>query len=239
LTTDEQKDRILSDRFLRLVYTSLYSELLSCLNLRSDDTVVEIGSGAGILRDVTDHRLVFMTDLAPGPGVSVIADARDLPFRTSSIRGLVLKDSLHHIPDVEAFLHEAERVLQNGGHIAIIDPYWGPISRFVYRQFHPEPFEPHAPTWEFASRGPNDSNQALLWILLRRDRSTFEKMFPSLKVKEMGPRVGPSFLLSGGLHGRSIVPGRFLAMLYAWESKRGRWFDYFRFFFLVNIEKVN
>ena len=134
-------------------------------------------------------------------------DGRELPFPDASLRALFLTHVFHHIPDVERFLREAERVLVPGGVIAMIEVPHTPLARFFFRHFHPEPYDDRAAAWAFdQSDAMLDSNQALSWIVFFRDRERFERLFPGLSVDP--PRFLPwlGYLASGGVTRRNLVP---------------------------------
>lgn len=226
---------IRSDAYLSFHYRSCYQALESVTASAITAPAVELGAGSGISADVWPD--LVRSDLDASPTNGLATDALSLPFRDESIGALVLKDALHHIPDPERFFSEARRVLQPGGVVSVLDPYWGPLARIIYRWLHPEPFDDRAASWAFDSSSPNDSNQAILWLVLRRDRARFERLFPEFEVVEHGAVIGPSFLLSGGLHGRSPIPSSLLVRLGRFEVRQGRWLDPFRFGYLVTFRK--
>ena len=124
-----------------------------------------------------------------------------------SLRALFLTHVFHHIPDVERFLREAERVLVPGGVIAMIEVPHTPLARFFFRHFHPEPYDDRAATWAFdQSDAMLDSNQALSWIVFFRDRERFERLFPGLGVDPPGFLPWLGYLVSGGVTRRNLVP---------------------------------
>lgn len=147
------------------------------------------------------------SEVFPAPGVRVVLDGTRLPFATRTLRAIVMTDVFHHIPAPRAFLSEASRCLVPGGVIVMIEPWVSPWSRFVYRRLHHEPFEPNAKTWEFPSCGPlSGANGALPWIVFERDRATLEIEFPSLRIRSIAPMMPISYLLSGGISMRSLMP---------------------------------
>ena len=90
----------------------------------------------------------------------------------------------------------------------MIEPWVTPWSRFVYGNFHHEPFCPEAQDWSFSSDGPlSGANGAIPWIVFVRDRDIFESEFPHLAVERIQPFLPFRYLLSGGVSGRSLMPG--------------------------------
>ncbi|MBU3689716.1 MAG: hypothetical protein B7C54_03015 [Acidimicrobiales bacterium mtb01] len=238
-TLDPRETRRLfhSDDFVNSLIQRSYDVIMREIPSTEFPRVVEIGAGAALIKKLGWP--VITSDVEVNEFLDIVVDARRLPFGDSAVDALVLKDSLHHIPDVREFFEEADRVLRPGGRIVVFDPYWGPLARFVYRFLHREPFRPHAQEWRFEARSPHDSNQALGYILLRRDRQKFAKIFPNLEIREVGLHVGPSFLLGGGVHSRTPVSGRILKSLFYWEERQGAWMNPLRFAFLAVFEKVS
>lgn len=54
-------------------------------------------------------------DIAPGPGIDVVATAGDLPFESASFDCVLLNGVLQLVPDPDAALREIRRVLAPGG----------------------------------------------------------------------------------------------------------------------------
>lgn len=218
------------------MYQYLYQRLGDVVNgLKDYGAIIEIGSGPGLVKLFVKG--VITTDIDRTVIPDLCVDASHLPFPAGSIAGILMKDSLHHLPNVESFLDEAQRVLIDGGIIAIIDPYWGFLSRFVYKYIHQERYDSSSPTWSFNSSSPWDSNQALSFLILRRDREKLEKQWHYFEIEEHCPLLGPSFLLSGGVSRRTSIPGGWLKKLFEWENRRGKWLNPFRFEYLYCLKK--
>ncbi len=218
---------IVCDPYLSSVYHDMYSRLLDQVArtpISTTGTVVEIGGAPGMVHDL-DPR-VLVTDVIDDPTVDITCRAEVLPFGDGAIRAIIMKDVLHHIPDVPAFMAEADRVLAPGGCVACIEPYWSPLARFVFRHLHPEPYDEGAAAWGGSTDERWDSNQALAYILLRRDRAAFEQSFPNFLVEEGPSLTGPSYVLSGGVFSRTPIPGWVLSRMLRLEQRLGprlRW----------------
>jgi len=226
----------MSNPYLSALYETAYGSLSNAISGCNPDATVEVGSGSGL---ATTLGFPWMTsDISLAAQQTAQHAAQHLPYRTGSLDALVLKDTWHHLPDIESFLTEAHRVLRRGGVIAVFDPYWGWLARFVYRYLHQERWDATTPQWSFGSNDPWDSNQALTYLMLRRDRSAFMQRWGNrFALEELGALVGPSFLLSGGVSRRTRISGKLLKRLLAWEHRRGRWFDQFRFFHVFRLVK--
>jgi len=228
---------IANDEFLSALYDCAYGHAAAIIGAESrPDRTVEIGSGLGIAR-LSGHDWLY-SDILTSEALTLRNSAEQLPFQDCSLDALILKDSWHHIPDIEGFLAEAHRALRIGGTIAVFDPYWGVLARCVYRFLHQERWDARTPSWSFASTSPWDSNQALTYMMLRRDHQRFNEVWGSrFTLTECGRHIGPSFLLSGGVSRRTSISGRFLRAMLSWEERRGSWFDHFRFFHVFSLVK--
>jgi len=205
----EIQRRIIQQRpILRAIYEQWYRELLAdeaTVPRRPEGgALVELGSGGSLLRESCPQ--VITSDLIEGVADRVI-DGRELPFADRSLRALFLTHVFHHIPDVERFLREAERVLVPGGVIAMIEVTHTPFARLFFQHCHPEPYDDRASSWAFdQSDAMMDSNQALSWIVFFRDRERFERLFPDLQVAPPTFLPWLSYLVSGGVTKRNLVP---------------------------------
>jgi SAM-dependent methyltransferase len=166
---------------------------------------LELGSGAGFIKEVMPD--VITSEYLPLPTVDKVCSALDLPFPARSLSAIFLLDVLHHLPDVNCFFNELNRCLLPGGVVAMVEPANTVWSRFVYRQFHHEPFDPTATDWRLPPGGPlSMANGALPWILFCRDRMKYDHEYPDLeviKIECFGPML---YLLSGGFSHRQIIP---------------------------------
>ncbi len=202
-TTLLRRHLIKDKAFLRGLYSEWYGRILAILPKKN--AVLELGSGAGFLREILPT--VITSEVFETSGVKLITDACHLPFSDKSLSAIVMTDVFHHIPDVGGFFLEATRCIRAGGKIVMIEPWRTSWSEWVYTHLHPEPFSPNS-GWEIPCTGPlSGANGALPWIIFQRDKTLFEERYPQWQIKNIEPMMPFSYLLSGGVSMRSLVPG--------------------------------
>ena len=204
-TTALRRQIIRSKPFLHSVYDEWYRLLVDRLP-EGAGMVLELGSGGGFLDEYIPN--LITSDVLPVPGVAKIVDGRSIPFADDSLRAIVMTNVLHHIPEVDLFLFEAQRSLRPGGRVEMIEPWNTGWSRFVHKRFHHEPMLPHVKDWTLPASGPlSVANAALPWIVTVRDRDRLERDWRGLQVVEITPFMPFRYLLSGGVSMRSLQPG--------------------------------
>jgi SAM-dependent methyltransferase len=205
VTTELRRSIVTSKPFLRAIYEDWYQAILEQVP-DGDGSVLELGSGAGFF----EHYLpgLITSEVFECSTVQLVADARHLPFPSGALRGIVMTDVLHHIPNVADFFREATRCLRPGGVVAMVEPWVSSWSRLIYTHLHHEPFEPEVERWDFPANGPlSDANGALPWIVFERDRKRFEGEFPDLRIEKIRPMMPFRYLVSGGVSMRTLMPG--------------------------------
>jgi SAM-dependent methyltransferase len=124
------------------------SEIVRCLNIKSGDNVLEIGSGLGLMGekikdllkwDINFYALdLFLNSakLSANHGLtSIQSDTVALPYVSESFEHVVSTDVLEHVEDAESAVKEVARVLKQNGDafIVVADPSEG---RFAYVDDH-------------------------------------------------------------------------------------------------------
>lgn len=212
-----QKQLIRERPLLKRCYDDWYARLRGdAESVSGDGFLVELGSGGSLLKEVLPD--VITSDVVPGVADRVI-DARSLPFGDDTVKALFLTHVFHHIPDVGTFLDEASRTLIPGGVVSMIEVAHTPLAKFVFGKFHPEPYEDKAGPWEFdQADSMMDSNQALSWIVFIRDRERFSRDYPDLELEICAFTAWFSYLLSGGVSKKQLVPRRLTGLVFALEK---------------------
>jgi SAM-dependent methyltransferase len=204
-TTELRRQIIQEKSFLRQIYHEWYTAVASKLST-SDGPVLELGSGAGFLKEFVPN--LITSEVFHCRGIDLVLNGMELPFSERVLQAIVMIDVFHHIPQPRRFLTEAARCVRPGGVVLMIEPWVSVWSQLVYTRLHHEPFEPEAKEWEFPKTGPlSGANGALPHIIFARDRLEFEREFPMWQIHAIEPMMPFSYLVSGGVSLRSLMPG--------------------------------
>lgn len=109
------------------------ADLTRHVQLRAGQRLLEIGCGEGAnLHHLRDSGVLrFGVDFSGAKAAfarratdaqTVTADATRLPFADRVFDALLIRDVLHHVPDVDGVLREARRVLKPGGALTLVEP---------------------------------------------------------------------------------------------------------------------
>lgn len=202
--TLSRREVLRNKKYLREIYNEWYELLIQELP-RDAESILELGSGPGFLKDRLPH--VITSEVFDLPGIDCVRDATQLDQEDGSLDAIVMTDVLHHVQDIRAFFREANRCLRPGGRVIAVEPWNTKWSSFVFRNFHHEPFLPFSKDWELPHGGPlSTANGALPYICFERDRKLFESEFPHLTISQMRVLMPISYLLSGGFSSPSLMP---------------------------------
>jgi SAM-dependent methyltransferase len=235
VTTQQRRDIIQGNRFLWRIYDEWYRMICGCVP-EGAGKVVEVGSGAGFLADYMPN--LIASEVFVCPGIQLVLDARHLPFSSGSLKMIAMVDVLHHVPDIRAFLKEAQNCVRPGGSVVMIEPWVSTWSRFVYGVLHHEPFDPDAEEWAFTEMGAlSGANGGLPWIIFQRDRQQFEAEFASLEIQEVRPFMPLRYLVSGGVSMRPLMPELTFGFWHKLETGLCTWPDHWSMFALIHLRR--
>jgi SAM-dependent methyltransferase len=190
--------------FLKRIYIDFYKQFAELVPEPQGKILVELGSGGGFIKEVISN--VITSEVVELPNIDKVFSALEMPFEKASVDAFFMVDVFHHIAEPRVFFTEAIRCLKGGGKVIMIEPANTLFSRFIYKNFHHEPFDVHA-NWELEETGRlSESNGAIPWIVFTRDGKIFEKEFPSLKIVRIRNHTPLRYILSGGLTLRQLVP---------------------------------
>jgi len=215
-TTIRRKKILQEKKFLHRLYLNFYQEMAAELQGIPKGPIIELGAGAGFLKEIVPT--AFTSELFLVPGLDVVLSAQCLPFQDGSIGGLMMLNVLHHLPRPVLFLREAERCLSKGGRVVMIEPYNTLFARWIYQLVHHEDFNPKA-GWEHEGQGPlSGANGALPWIIFARDIHEYQRQFPLLKLRSIRLHTPFAYLLSGGMSFYSLLPSGYFDAVRKFEQ---------------------
>lgn len=229
------REIILKKPFLVKLYKEWYDNFLKVIPELPEGKMVELGSGGGFLKDL--NKDVICSDILDLPTNDMTFSALDMPFKDGELSAIFMIDTFHHIPDSAQFLKEANRCLAPGGRIVMVEPANSAWGRFIYKNFHHEPFEPKG-GWTIPSSGPmSDANGALPWIVFERDKEQFSKQFPSMEIVRIKYHTPLRYLLSGGVSFKPLVPKFSFGLIKGMEAIATGLSKHLSMFMTIDIKK--
>ena len=237
--TSMQRLRLIQEKsFLRQLYAEWYSMIKRSLPASVTGPIVELGSGGGFLDEIIPD--LITSDVLILSHLKMLLNGQDLPFKTNSLKGIILIDVFHHIARVKFFLNEAARCLKPGGVVVMIEPWNSPWSRLIYQRFHHEPFDLGTENWDFPAGGPlSQSNQALPWIVFKRDNDIYIKKNPRLRLESILPHTPFRYIVSGGVSYRSLMPAYLFGIWSRFEKILEPWMNSLAMFATITLVRTD
>ena len=132
---------ILQDKKLtRQIFEEFYNVMIKMNNFHFKDCKsnkkVELGSGTSFMKKLDNE--IIKTDIVESPDLDMIIDATNMPFRNSEIKAFFGVFFFHHVQDPYKFLDEVDRCCNTDGGVILIEPYHGPLSKFIHQNIGEE-----------------------------------------------------------------------------------------------------
>ncbi len=214
-TTLAHRDIILGKPFLKKLYSDWYAVFIGQSRKLQGGKYLELGSGGGFLKEIFPE--VITSDILDLPNVDRIFSAEILPFADNELASILMLNVFHHIPNPHLFLKEAQRTLVRGGAVVMTEPANSLLGRFIYKRFHPEPFDENGAREIQPGNPLSNSNQALPHIYFERDLELFKREYPHLKIKSIKYHSPISYIVSGGVSRSAMLPGFMYGLVKAVE----------------------
>ena len=122
-TTHLRLQIIQQKSFLRQIYEEWYRAIAATLP-PGEGAVLELGAGGGFMSDLVPD--LIASELFYCPNIRAVLDGLRLPFVAKTLRGIVMTDVLHHLPQPRLFFAEATRCVRPGGVVVMIEPWVTP-----------------------------------------------------------------------------------------------------------------
>ena len=194
---------------LQKVFAEIHNRFqkLDDLYLNGNGSRIELGAGINPMRDSFPD--VLATDMVGSSNLDIIIDAANMDLTGESVRVFFAQNCFHHFPHPDRFFEELDRVLAPGGGLILYEPYYGPFASVLFKRlFSTEGFDKSHSSWEASVSGPmNGANQALSYIVFKRDRANFGRKYPNLNIVHQDcVNNYLKYLLSGGLNFKQLCP---------------------------------
>lgn len=231
----EQEQVIQSKGFLKKIYIDWYKEFKKEVSSLSKGVFIELGSGGGFIKEIIPN--IITSDILFSVNIDINFSATKLPFKDNVVDMFCMVDVLHHIQNPADFFKEVNRCLKVGGKLIMIEPANTLWARFIYKNFHHEDFNPKA-NWILEGSNPlYSANGAIPWIIFFRDKIRFQEEFPLLKIKRKRFQMPFSYLVSGGLSMRQLLPTCTYGIVKALEAILAPLNKYIAMFLTLEVEK--
>ena len=153
----EYYDFFAPDEFMREEIRRRYQEFFQLFPLKSEQTILEIGTGGGfaleelekvnpsyIPLDIPLGNLLKIKDRAKGSTLPCCADAYHLPFKPNSFDLIILAEVVEHLQDPGKVFKAIFPLLKNDGKLLISVPYKEELSYQICVHCHrPTPTHSH------------------------------------------------------------------------------------------------
>jgi len=218
------------------LYNDWYAVFIRASKKIKNGKYLEIGSGGGFLKEVFPG--VITSDIVSLPNIDIVFNAEELPFKNNELACIMMINVFHHIPKPYLFLREAQRTLQKGGQIVMIEPANSNLGRFIYKRFHNEPFDELGAREISSGNRLSNSNQALPYIYFERDLDIFKKEFPFLKINSIKYHSPFSYIISGGVSRTAMLPNFMYNFIRGLEWLLSPFSKQLGLFCTVEVEKI-
>jgi len=204
-----QKNLLKNKKLARKVFRDYY---FKCMEINEtyfsgEGDVIELGSGTSFIKDYFPD--VITSDTRQHDSIDLVLDSQKMNLEKKSVRAFIGINCFHHFSNPRLFFKELDRVLISNGGCVLIEPFYGTLAKFLFNHLHEtEYFDTNQTDWEQDSKNMANANQALSYIIFKRDRVIFENENPNLNIIH-NERINDSFshIFSGGINYKQLVPG--------------------------------
>lgn len=200
------RDRIMSSNNKNLIY--LLEKRFSWMKkyLKSQKTVIELGSGNGCIKKIIDNRKIMLTDIIKYPWINKKVDMLKINLGKKYLKKVdvfIINHSLHHCANPALTLKKMSIYLKKDGYILINEPETSFFLKFIQILLDDESWSLKANVFNrksiFNPKSPWISNTAVAQLLFK-DNKKFREHFPQYKIVENKLSEFFIFLNSGGVN---------------------------------------
>lgn len=170
----------------------------------SDQTILELGCGAGLSKQFIKNDNLILTDVAEHEWVDKYVDALNLDYPDDSIDVIICSHMIHHIANPASFLDNVSKKLKSGGRIIIQDIYTCTLMKAVLRIMRHEGWSDMVNIYDRNAvcndpADPWSANCSIPKLLFWSGGGQFAQEFPAFKMLKRTRNECFLFFLSGGV----------------------------------------
>lgn len=171
----------------------------------SDETVIELGCGAGLSEFFIETDKLVMTDVADYEWVDRYLDAMNIDVPEESVDVFICSHMIHHLSSPASFLDSLSKALKPGGRIIIQDIYTCALMKIVLRLMRHEGWSDVVDVFDRQAvcndpADPWSANCSIPKLLFwGKDAGRFEREFPGYDLVKRSRNECLLFLTSGGV----------------------------------------
>lgn len=214
-----QKKILKNKKLVKQVFKNYY---FKCMEINKtyfsgEGDIIELGSGTSFINDYFPE--VITSDTRRHDSIDLVLDSQKMNLETNSIRAFIGINCFHHFSNPRLFFKELDRVLISNGGCILIEPFYGTLAKFLFNHLHEtEYFDMNQIDWNQDSKNMANANQALSYIIFKRDLNIFKNENPNLDLI-LSERINDTFshIMSGGLNYKQLIPNSLTFLPYLLE----------------------
>ena len=203
--TETAREQYYSSNSLNVKY--LLEKRFNWMNnfIDENDVGIEVGSGAGFLRDFIKNKNLKLTDLGNDKHLDFKnIDAQNTGFANESFDYVIASNMIHHIPYPQKFFKEMSRILKKGGNLIIFESYCSIVFQLVTIIMKHEGFDFTVNVWDDKKAASDENNAwhgniAVPHLIFDNKKKFDEKLGNLFKIKYENFSECFVFLNSGGV----------------------------------------
>lgn len=203
--TEAARKQYYSSSSLNVKY--LLEKRFSWMNdfINEEDIGIEVGSGAGFLKDFIKNKNLKLTDLGNDKHLDFKnIDAQNTGFSNESFDYVIASNMIHHIPYPQKFFKEMNRILKKGGNLIIFESYCSIVFQLITIIMKHEGFDFTVNVWDDSKAASDENNAwhgniAVPHLIFDNKKKFEEKLGNLFKIKYENFSECFIFLNSGGV----------------------------------------
>jgi hypothetical protein len=205
------RDILSKKKITRKIFLEFYNLMLAAekkffSNSSNNGKRIELGAGSSFFNKIDFN--IEKTDVVAGPDIARVVDATKMPYKKNEIKTFFGVFFFHHLQNPYKFLDEVSRCCKKNGGVILIEPFHGPLSRFIHSHMHKNEFyDRNGPAIKNTSLPMSDANQALSYIVFFRDKLFFEQKYNDLEIIQL-KKINSylRYIISGGINFKQLLP---------------------------------